>query len=109
MIHKLLGLRIKNTPLVLRNLRNTIHDSQIAEISTNMSIPLVMRDDSENLNRIGENILSLLNEENQPVHVDDDLVPLEDQVYASLTLNAQFNRSSATYLCKTQQCQCTIS
>jgi hypothetical protein len=62
-----------------------------------MSIPLVVRDDSENLNHIGENLFSLLNEENQPVHVDDNLVPLEDQVCATLTLNLQFNRSSATY------------
>ena len=45
-----------------------------------MSIPLVVHDDSENFNRIGENLLSLLNKENQPVHVDNNLVPLEDQV-----------------------------
>ena len=40
--------------------------------------PLIVRDDSENLNRIEENLLSLLNEENQPVHVDYNFVPLED-------------------------------
>ena len=62
-----------------------------------MNIPLVVRNDSENLSRIGENLLSLLNEENQPVHVDYNFVPLEDQVCASLDLNVQFNRSSATY------------
>ena len=87
----------ENQPLVLRNQRTTIHDSQIAEISTNMNIPVGVRDDLENLNRIGENLLSLLNGEIQPVHVHDNLVPLEDQVCASLTLNVQFNRSSATY------------
>ena len=40
--------------------------------------------------------MSPLNEENQPVHVDN-LVPLEDQVYASPTLNVQCNSSSANY------------
>ena len=85
------------SPVVIRNQRTTIHDSQIAEVSTSMNIPLVVRDYSENLNRIGEFLLSLLMEENQPVHVDDNLVPLEDQVCASPTLNVQFNRSSATY------------
>jgi hypothetical protein len=81
----------ENPPIELRNQQTSIHDSQIAEVSTNMTIPLVVRDDSENLNRIGENLLSLLNEENQPVHVDDNLVPLEDKVCASLTFNVQFN------------------
>jgi hypothetical protein len=52
-----------------------------------------VRDDSENLNHMGENLLSLLNEENQLVYVDDNLILLEDQVYASLTLNVQFNSS----------------
>jgi hypothetical protein len=45
----------ENPALVSRNQRTTIQDSQIAGTSTNMSIPLVVRDDSENLNRIGEN------------------------------------------------------
>ena len=31
-------------------------------------------------NPIGENLLSPLNEENQPVHVNDNLVPLEDHL-----------------------------
>jgi hypothetical protein len=35
------GPLLENPPLVLRNQRTTIHDYQIAEISTNMSIPLV--------------------------------------------------------------------
>ena len=74
------GSSCENPPLVLRNQRTTIHDSHIAEKSTNMSIPLVVHDDSENLNLIGENLLALLNEEKQPVHVDDNLVPLEVKV-----------------------------
>jgi len=60
-----------------------------------MNIPLVIRNDCENSN-IGENISSLLNEENQPIDVDDNLVPLQVQVRAPPTPNVQFNRSSAT-------------
>ena len=47
----------ENPPLVLINQRTKIHDSQIAGTSTHMSISLVVRDDSENLNRIGDNLL----------------------------------------------------
>ncbi|GBP71338.1 hypothetical protein EVAR_57722_1 [Eumeta japonica] len=83
-----------NPPPVLRNQR--IHDSQIAGTSTDMGVPLV-RDDLENLNRIVENVSSPLYEENQPVHINDNLVPLKDQVCTSPTLNVQFIRSSATY------------
>ena len=35
-------------PVVLRNQGTTIHDSQIAGTSTNMSISLVVRNDSKN-------------------------------------------------------------
>ena len=41
--------------------------------------------------------MSPLNKENQPVHVDDNLVLLEDQVCTSPTLCVQCNRSSANY------------
>ena len=40
--------------------------------------------------------MSPLNKENQPVHVDDNLVPLEDQVCTSPTLKLQCE-SSANY------------
>lgn len=84
-------------PLVTReNQRTTIHDSQIAGTSTNMNIPLVIRNDYENSN-IGENISSPLNEENQPIDIDDNLAPLQVQVRIPPTPNVQFNRSSATY------------
>ena len=39
----------ENPPFVLRNQRTTIHDSQIAGTSTNMSISLVVRNDSKNV------------------------------------------------------------
>ena len=77
----------ENPPLVLRNQQTTIHDTQIAGTSTNISISHVVHNDSKKYNHIAEKLLSPLNEENQPVHVNDNLVPLEDKVCASPTLN----------------------
>jgi hypothetical protein len=43
------GPSYENPPLVLRNQRTTIHDSQIVGTSTNMSISLVVRNDTKNI------------------------------------------------------------
>lgn len=86
-----------NTPLVLRYQESTIHDSQIAGTSTNVNIPFVIRDNSENLIRIDGNLPTSLNEANEALNVDDNLAPLQAQLRASPTPNVQFNRSSASY------------
>ncbi|XP_024085470.1 uncharacterized protein LOC106661425 isoform X2 [Cimex lectularius] len=62
-----------------------------------MNIPLIIRDDSKNLIRIGENLSTPLNEANEALNVNDNLAPLQVQVCASPTPDVQFNRSSATY------------
>ncbi|XP_076298854.1 uncharacterized protein LOC143217964 isoform X2 [Lasioglossum baleicum] len=92
-----------NTPLVIKNQRTMMHNSQIPGTSTNMNIPLVVNDYSGNVNDSEKNyegpsqekhLVTQANQQNYLSSADEEL---EDQEHASPTPNSQPYSPLTTY------------